>query len=153
PAGASLGTLTFKHAFSGYRNADFSLTDSVQVDIDPENDTTFVNLDLWQQGINNPLTMTTAGPYDLTPFNATHGPTVKVRFRFQSAANWIGGSNHASGWDLDDIVLTYSTVTCDSGSCPICATPSGLTNNGAADANACLNTGVNVSWLQDPAAW
>jgi subtilase family protein len=152
PAGASLGTLSFKHAFNGYSNASFH--DSVQIDIDPENDGTFVNLALWQQGIDNPTTMSSAGPYDLTPFNATHGPTVKLRFRFQSAANWsIQGGNTAAGWDVDDIVLTYSTFNCDSGSCPICSAPSGLTNNGAADANACLNTGVNVSWLQNPTAW
>jgi subtilase family protein len=153
PAGALLGTLSFQHAFSGYRNADFTLTDSVQIDVDPENDGSFVNLDTWQQGIDNPTVMTLAGPYDLTPFNATHGPVVKFRFRFQSAANWVGGANTAPGWDVDDIVLTYSTVNCDTGSCTTCAAPSGLTNNGATDPNACQHSGVLVSWSQDPGAW
>jgi len=153
PAGAILGTLSFQHAFGGYRNSDFSLTDSVQVDIDPENDGSFVNLDTWQQGIDNPTVMTLAGPFNLAPFNATHGPAVKIRFRFQSAANWIGGANTAPGWDVDDIVLTYQTVNCDTGSCPTCPAPSGLANNGAVDADACVNSGVLVSWNQDPAAW
>jgi len=121
PAGAILGTLTFQHAFNGYFNANFN--DSVQVDIDPENDGSYVNLDTWQQGIDNPTVMTLAGPFNLAPFNATHGPAVKIRFRFQSAANWVGGANTAPGWDVDDIVLTYQTVNCDTGSCPVCGTP------------------------------
>jgi hypothetical protein len=154
PAGALLGTLSFQHAFGGYRNADFSLTDSVQIDIDPENDGSFVNLQTWKQGIDNPTVMTPAGPFNLAPFNATHGPTVQFRFRFQSAANWVGGANTAAGWDVDDIVLTYQTVNCDTGSCPSgCPAPSGLTNNAAADADACVNSGVLVSWNQDPGAW
>jgi len=121
PAGAILGTLGFQHAFGGYRTSDFTLTDSVQVDIDPENDGSFVNLSAWKQGIDNPTAMTPAGPFDLTPFNATRGPAVAIRFRFQSAANWVGGPNTAAGWDVDDIVLTYDTVNCDAGSCPTCA--------------------------------
>jgi hypothetical protein len=151
PAGALLGTLSFQHAFGGYSNANFN--DSVQIDIDPENDGSFVNLQTWKQGIDNPTVMTLAGPFNLTPFNATHGTSVAFRFRFQSAANWVGGQNSASGWDVDDIVLNYSTVNCDTGSCGACAAPSGMTNNGAVDANACQHSGVLVSWSQDPGAW
>lgn len=153
PAGAILGTLSFRHAFDGYRNADFTVTDSVQIDIDPENDGSYVNLDTWQEGIDSPTVMTLAGPYNLAPFNATHGPSVKVRFRFQSAANWVGGPNDAAGWDVDDIVLTYSTLNCDTGGCPVCAVPSVPANNGAVDADACSVSGVSVSWNQDPGAW
>ncbi len=153
PAGALLRTLSFQHAFSGYRNADFSLTDSIQVDIDPENDGSYVNLGTWRQGIDNPTVMTLAGPFDLTPFNATHGPSIAIRFRFQSAANWIGGPNTAPGWDVDDIVLTYDTFNCDTGSCPTCSDPSGLVNNSAADFDMCALSGVLVSWNQDPTAW
>jgi len=31
--------------------------------------------------------------------------------------------------------------------------PSGLTNNGAADVSVCADTGVQVTWAQDPSAW
>ncbi len=151
PAGAVLGTLTFKHAFSGYFNANFA--DSVQIDIDPENDGSFVNLQRWQQGVDNPTVMSTAGPYDLSPFNATHGPTVKVRFRFQSGANWVGGANNATGWDVDDIILTYSSLVCESQVCSSCSAPSTLANNSAVDANPCTTSGVLVSWSQDAGTW
>ncbi|HEU5181331.1 MAG TPA: S8 family serine peptidase, partial [Candidatus Polarisedimenticolia bacterium] len=144
PAGAVFGTLTFMHAFGGYSNANFA--DTVEIDIDPENDGSFVTLQKWTQGADNPTVMSTAGPYDLTPFNATHGPTVKLRFRFQSAANWHGGPNNAAGWDVDDIVLTYSTLVCESQVCSSCSAPSTLTNNSAADVSACANSGVLVSW-------
>jgi subtilase family protein len=151
PAGAILGSLSFQHAFNGYSNASFN--DSVEIDIDPENDGSFVTLDKWLQAINNPTVMTPAGPYDLTPFNATHGTSVVFRFRFQSAANWVGGANNAPGWDVDDIVLTYSAINCDPGSCPACSAPTMAGNNSAADTNACLHSGILVSWSQDPGAW
>ena len=151
PAGALLGTLSFQHAFNGYNNATFN--DSVQIDIDPENDGSYINLALWRQGIDNPTVMTPAGPYDLAPFNATHGPVVKIRFRFQSAANWVGGQNNAPGWDVDDIVLTYQTVNCDTVPCSSCSAPASLTNNNAVDANPCMSSGVTVSWSQDAGAW
>jgi hypothetical protein len=151
PAGAQLGNLSFQHAFNGYNNATFN--DSVQIDIDPENDGNFINLQTWRQGIDNPTVMTPAGPFDLSPYTSVLGSSLVVRFRFQSPVNWVGGNNNAPGWDVDDIVLTYQTVNCDSGSCPLCPAPSGLANNGAADADACVHSGVLVSWGQDPAAW
>ncbi len=143
--------LSFQQAFNGYFNATFH--DSVQVDIDPENDGTFVTLQAWQQGINNPGVMTLAGPYDLTPFDATRSNTVKIRFRFQSAANWVGGSNNAPGWDVDDIAFSYDTLVCDTGSCPACSAPGSLGNNAASDALSCQATGVQVSWAQDAGSW
>ena len=151
PAGSLLETFSFKHAFDGYSNANFA--DSVQIDIDPENDGSFVTLDLWQDGINNPTVMSPAGPYNLTPFNATHGQFVTFRFRFQSAANWVGGPNNALGWDVDDIVLTYSVLNCETQTCSSCVAPSSLNNNAAVDANACAHTGVLVSWSQDAGTW
>ena len=150
PAGALLKTFGFQHAFGGYRNTDFTLTDSVQVDIDPENDGSFVNLATWKQGIDNPTVMTAAGPFDLSPFNVTHGPTLKVRFRFQSAANWVGGANTAAGWDVDDIVLSYDTVNCDAGSCPICTGPPAAVGDSV---NVTRNGGdLTVSWSPVPGA-
>jgi hypothetical protein len=144
--------LSFQHAFTGYRNSDYSLTDTVQVDIDPEDDGSFVTLQSWRQGIDNPTSMTLAGPYDLTPFNATRGNTIKVRFLFTSAASWIG-PNSAAGWDVDDITFEYDTITCDPNSCPACSDPSGLTNNTATDALDCLRSGNEVSWAQDAGDW
>jgi hypothetical protein len=145
--------LSFQHAFSGYQNADGTLRDNVQVGIDPENDGTYVTLQTWQQGLGNPTVMTQAGPYDLTPFDATRADTIKIRFRFQSAANWVGGANTAPGWDVDDIVFSYDSLVCDAGSCPACAAPGTLANNAAADALSCQATGVQVSWAQDAGAW
>jgi hypothetical protein len=145
--------LSFQHAFDGYRNSGGTLRDSVQVDIDPENDGSFVTLQQWQEGIDNPTVMSPAGPFDLTPFDATRSSTIKVRFRFQSAADWVGGPNNAPGWDVDDIVFKYDTLSCDVGSCPSCSSPTGLSNNSAADALFCLATGVEVSWSQDPSNW
>jgi hypothetical protein len=152
-SGDVLKELNFRHAFNGYRNQDFTLTDSVEVGIDAENDGSFATIQSWQQGINNPTTMSLAGPYDLTPYNASRAATIKIRFRFTSAANWVGGQNSAAGWDVDDIVFKKDAIVCDGGSCPICGAPSGLTNNTATDASACLTTGVNVSWSQNPASW
>ncbi|HXI02019.1 MAG TPA: S8 family serine peptidase, partial [Candidatus Saccharimonadales bacterium] len=148
-----LRDLSFQHAFGGYQNSGGTLRDSVEVDIDPENDGTYVTLQSWAQGLGNPTTMTAAGPFDLSGFNATRSNTIKIRFRFQSAASWVGGPNNASGWDVDDIVLTYDTLSCDAGSCPACSSPSGLTNNGAADLVSCQASGVQVSWAQDASSW
>ena len=147
PAGALLKTLGFQHAFGGYRNSDFSLTDTVQVDIDPENDGSFVNLSVWKQGIDNPTTMTAAGPFDLSAFNAMRGPTVAFRFRFQSAANWVGGANTAAGWDVDDIVLAYDTINCDAGSCPVC---SGAPPPAVGNSLQVTRSGGNVTLSWDP---
>ena len=155
----SLGTtdvlreLSFQHAFSGYQNTGGTLRDSVEVAIDPENDGTFVALETWPQGLGNPTVMSPAGPYDLSPFDAVRGNTIKIRFRFQSAANWVGGANSAPGWDVDDIVFKYDSLTCDAGSCPACANPSGLSNNSAFDALSCAASGNMVSWVQDPVSW
>ncbi|HUD73066.1 MAG TPA: S8 family serine peptidase, partial [Dongiaceae bacterium] len=148
PAGALLKTLGFQHAFTGYRTSDFTLTDSVQVDIDPENDGSFVNLATWRQGIDNPTSMTAAGPFDLSPFNATRGPAVTFRFRFQGAANWVGGQNSAAGWDVDDIVLAYDTINCDTGSCPICAGPPPALGNSV----LVTRSGGNLTLSWDPVA-
>ncbi len=144
--------LSFQHAFTGYSNASAGFRDSVQVDIDAENDGSYVTLQTWQQGINNPGVMTPAGPYDLTPFDATRANTIKIRFRFQSAADWVG-PNNAPGWDIDDIVFSYDALVCDAGSCAACAAPGGLTNNAASDALSCQATGVQVSWAQDAGSW
>ncbi|MBI3449055.1 MAG: S8 family serine peptidase, partial [Acidobacteria bacterium] len=146
-----LKQLQFQHAFNGYSNASFN--DMVEVDIDPENDGTFVTLASWKAGINAPATMTLAGPFDLTPYNAAHGTTIKVRFRFTGGANWVGGANTAAGWDVDDIVFKYDQITCDAGSCPLCSAPTGLTNNSASDPASCLASGNAVSWTQDASAW
>lgn len=148
-----LKELSFQHAFEGYRNSSGSLRDSVQVAIDPENDGTYVTLETWQEGLNNPTVMSPAGPYDLTAFDATRADTIKIRFRFQSAANWVGGPNTAAGWDVDDIVFKYDTLTCDAGSCPACANPGGLTNNSAADLLTCQASGIQVDWAQDAGSW
>jgi hypothetical protein len=64
--------------------------------------------------------MTTAGPYDLSSFNAGRASTVKVRFRFQGGAPWMGGPNNAPGWNIDDISLVTQVLTCDPHTCVSC---------------------------------
>ena len=150
-ASDTLTELSFSHAFNGYSNASFN--DSVTVSIDPENDGSFATLATWRSGINAPLVMTLAGPFDLTSFNATHGTTVKVKFTFQGGANWVGGANTAAGWDIDDIVFKYDALACDATPCPSCPAPSGLTNNAAADIVNCQATGIDIAWAADPASW
>jgi hypothetical protein len=151
--GDVIRALSFRHAFNGYSNASFN--DSVRVDIDPENDGSFVTLQRWRQGIDNPTVMTLAGPYNLTPYNAARAATIKIRFRFQSAANWVGGANNAPGWDVDDIVFEYDAITCDPDGCapPPCNAPSSIPNNTASDGNICQVSGVTVTWAQDAGAW
>ena len=112
PSGAVIREVSFRHAFGGYANASLGLADSVQVDIDPEDDGSYVTLEQWRQGIDNPTSMTLAGPFDLTAFDTTRADTIKIRFRFTSAANWSGGPNHASGWDVDDLVFGYDEAIC-----------------------------------------
>jgi hypothetical protein len=147
----ALKQLAFDHAWDGYNNA--TLADSFEVGFDAENDGTYVTLDSWTAGASEPAQMVAEGPYDLSAFDANRASTVKVRFRFTSGANWVGGPNNAAGWDVDDIVLIYDSLACDTGSCPTCATPSGVGSVVASDALACRGTGVSLSWPVDPGAW
>jgi len=149
--GDVLRELAFDHAYDGYNNA--SIADSFQVDFDAENDGTFVTLESWAAGNGEPAQMIAAGPYDLSTLDANRSSTVKVRFRFTSAAQWVGGPNNAAGWDVDDIVLVSEQLQCDSGSCPPCTDPSGLGSISAADPLPCLGSGVVVSWPVDPTTW
>jgi len=149
--GDVLRQLAFDHAWDGYNNA--SLADSFQVEIDAENDGTFVTLDTWAAGASEPGQMVAEGPYDLSALDANRAPTVKVRFRFASAAQWVGGPNNAAGWDVDDIVLIYDTLACDAGSCPVCAAPAGLGLPSATDPLTCRGSGVVVTWPVDPTTW
>ncbi len=149
--GDVLGQLAFDHAWDGYNNA--TLADSFEVGFDAENDGTFVTLDSWTAGASEPAQMVAEGPYDLSAFDAHRASTVKVRFRFTSGAQWVGGPNSAAGWDVDDIVLLYDTLACDAGSCPTCAAPSGLGSIAATDLLACRGSGVSVSWPVNPSAW
>jgi hypothetical protein len=100
--GESLSTASFTHAFNGYSNASLALFDSVHFEIDHNLDGTFDRIASWNDNAA-PTTMTPAGPYDLTPFNQGRSANVRFRFRFQSAANWVGGPNNAPGWNVDDV--------------------------------------------------
>jgi len=116
--GDLLGSLGFKHAFAGYSNT--TLHDTVTVEFDHDNDGAYTLLQTWSDGIDNPTVMTTAGPYDLSGLNAGRADTVKVRFRFQGGANWVGGPNSAPGWNVDDISLVTDVLTCDPHTCVSC---------------------------------
>ena len=116
-AGDRLRTLGFQHAFDANNNT--TSRDAAIVEIDHDNDGDYDVLQTWLDGIDNPPPMTAAGPYDLTGFNATRADTVAVRFRFQSAANWVG-PNRAPGWDVDDIELAFDALQCDPNTCLAC---------------------------------
>ncbi|MBI4169814.1 MAG: S8 family serine peptidase [Acidobacteria bacterium] len=102
--GESLSTASFTHAFDGYSNASIPLFDSVHFEIDHNLDGTFDRIASWNDNAA-PTTMSPAGPYDLTAFNQGRSPSVRFRFRFQSAANWVGGPNNAPGWNVDDFLV------------------------------------------------
>ncbi|MGA9751673.1 MAG: hypothetical protein WBS54_07780 [Acidobacteriota bacterium] len=55
----------------------------------------------------------------------------------------------SDGWFLDDVEVTYQV----GGSCTSCSAPSSLSNNTAADIDACAASGVRVTWSQDPGDW
>jgi len=117
----ALSSLTFQHAFDGYNNG--TLRDSVTAEIDHDADGLYDALQTWQDGLDAPASMTPAGPFDLTGFNAGRASAVRVRLRFQSAANWVGGPNNAAGWDVDDIALAYESIACDPYTCVACPGP------------------------------
>ncbi len=96
--GESLSTASFTHAFDGYMNASFA--DGGHFEIDHDLDGSFTPIASWSEG-SAPSTLTAAGPFDLTAFNSGRASEVHFRFRFQSAAAWVGPDN-AAGWDIDD---------------------------------------------------
>lgn len=141
-------TLSFQHAFDGYSNS--SLQDSIAVEIDHDGNGSYDVLQTWRDGVDAPASMSPAGPYDLTPFNETRGNQVSVRFRFQSAASWVGGPNNAAGWDVDDIELAYSSLTCDPATCVTCSGPPDPVPGGAPGSPLLVapdgGGGLQVSW-------
>ena len=98
--GENLTTASFVHAFDGYMNANFA--DSAHFEIDHDLDGSYIPIASWVEG-GAPTTMTSTGPIDLSAFNSGRvSSEVRFRFRFQSAANWVGGPNNAAGWRVDD---------------------------------------------------
>ena len=89
------------------------------MEFDHDDDGVFDTLQTWLDG-QAPISMSLAGPYDLSGFQADRAATVAVRLRFDSAANWVG-PNMAAGWDVDDISLTVDEVVCDPQTCVACA--------------------------------
>lgn len=130
-AGTQLRELSFQHAFDGYGNV--SLMDTVTVEIDHDADGIFTILQTWSDGVDNPTTMSPAGPYDLSGFNADRAGSVDVRFRFRSGANWVGGPNTALGWDVDDITLIADVLDCDPQTCVSCQPAPPAVPDGTAD--------------------
>jgi hypothetical protein len=118
----SLASLTFQHAFNGYHDA--TSFDTIHVEFDHDDDGVFQVLETWFDGINNPGVMATAGPYDLSGFQASRADEVSIRLRFRSGAAWLV-PNDAAGWDVDDIALVLDRVVCDPQTCAPClpATP------------------------------
>jgi hypothetical protein len=114
--GDRLLSLGFQHAFQGYTNG--VLFDSISVEFDHDDDGLFDVLQAWVEG-EAPASMALAGPYDLSAFQDDRADTVAVRFRFHSAANWVG-PDRATGWDVDDISLMVEEVQCDPQTCVVC---------------------------------
>jgi subtilisin family serine protease len=98
--GEDLTTASFVHAFDGYMNATFA--DSIHFEIDHDLDGSYIPIASWVEG-GAPTTMTSTGTFDLSSFNSGRAASeVRFRFRFQSAASWVGGPNDAAGWSIDD---------------------------------------------------
>jgi subtilisin family serine protease len=109
-AGENLTTASFTHAFDGFSNASFA--DSIHFEIDHDLDGTYSRIASWLDNAA-PLSMSPAGPYDLSAFNQGRAASVRFRFRFQSAAQWVG-PNSAPGWDVDDFRVNIEIFgTCD----------------------------------------
>jgi subtilisin family serine protease len=96
--GERLATASFVHAFDGYSNASFR--DSIHFEIDHDLDGIYDPIASWSDGAA-PTSMSPAGPFGLSSFNQGRASTVRFRFRFQSAALWVG-PNQAPGWNVDD---------------------------------------------------
>jgi subtilisin family serine protease len=109
-SGENLSTASFVHAFDGYSNASFA--DSIHFEIDHDLDGTYNRIASWLDN-TAPTSMSAAGPYDLSAFNQGRAASVRFRFRFQSAAQWVG-PNSAPGWDVDDFRVNVEIFgTCD----------------------------------------
>jgi hypothetical protein len=110
-AGETLAAVSFSHAFDGYSNS--SLSDSVHLEIDHDLDGSFDIVQSWTDG-TAAKTMTSTGALDLSAFAEDAAASVLIRFRFQSGANWVGGPNNVSGWDVDDLSFQIDIAgTCD----------------------------------------
>jgi|GEM_PF-1147931 len=106
-------------------------------------------------------------PYPPVPFSQTGG---------MGTITWSESGALPAGMGFDAGTATLSGTPTASGSFPIlvkamdvygcantggnytlvilaCQAPSGLTNNAAADLDSCADTGVRVTWAQDPADW
>jgi hypothetical protein len=117
--GENLTSASFVHAFDGYSNASFA--DSIHFEIDHDLDGTYDRIASWLDNAA-PLSMSPAGPFDLSAFNQDRAASVRFRFRFQSAALWVG-PNQAPGWDVDDFRVNVAIfATCDA---PSAADPPG----------------------------
>lgn len=114
--GEQLSTVSFMHAFDAY--SDAGSQDRIHLDIDHDLDGNWDVLDTWLDG-EGPATMSLAGPYDLSAFNEGLSATPQFRFRFKSSANWVGGANNVSGWDVDDLEVSMAV----SGVCETCSDP------------------------------
>jgi hypothetical protein len=144
PPGQDLSSATFVHRFDGYMNATFA--DSVHFEIDHDLDGSFQTVASWTD-VTAPKSMTPAGPYNLTSFNSGRAASVRFRFRFQSAAQWVGGPNNAPGWDVDDFKVDLDKFgTCDVNS----KLPPG--NVGASLTAVLSGADVQLSWSAAPGA-
>jgi len=144
-SGEDLATASFKHAFDGYMNATF--TDSVRFEIDHDLDGAYDEIASWTDAAA-PKTMTAAGPFGLSAFNAGRAATVRFRFRFQSGAQWIGGANNASGWNVDDFTVNVSVVA----SCDASPPPQPPGNVGATLLANSAGADLVLSWTAVPGA-
>jgi len=109
--GEDLEAAFFTHRFDGYSNA--SLADTVHFEIDHDLDGSFQTIASWTDA-TAPKVLSAAGPFDLSTFNSGRAASVRLRFRFQSAAQWVGGPNNAPGWDVDDVRVDLTRFgTCD----------------------------------------
>jgi hypothetical protein len=113
PPGEVLTTASFVHSFDGYSNS--SLADSVHFEVDHDLDGNFDSVASWDDA-GAPKSMISSGTLDLSAFQLGSAASARFRFRFQSGANWVGGPNNVSGWNVDDFQVDFDRFAeCDSG--------------------------------------
>ncbi len=83
----------------------------------------------------------------------------KVQFRWRLGSDSVGGGTSYGGLGVDNVVITNlqqrqaCEVTRNTGLPGCCGAISGLANNTATDLDPAGDTGVQVTWAQDPADW
>ena len=93
-------------------------------------------------------TWTPDATFNLASFN---GQRIQIEVNYNTDTSVLGTGIWFDYVRFSNIMAAVCDAQTDS--CGGCANPSGLTNNTAADLDPCADTGVRVTWSQDPTSW